>query len=181
MITKSPQYVNQTAAGRQISAWVAIRATGPLRGDVAARISAHFSDSRVLVNVDDVEGFKSATGQNLNAAVSGLVVDGVTLYDSAVRAADEDKWLKRAAAIYRKHQIPDIPGTGPESELMAAMARREQIRKERTAEMSALIGKAGKVGLEFYNFTDEGPQSVFYIAGLARLRSFGLNLVTIIA
>ena len=198
MITKSPQYVNRTAAGKQISAWAVVRKSGPHAGEIAAKISAHYSGSRVLVNVSDVEGFKSATGQRLETALSGLTVDGVRLFDHCTVPEDGAKWLKKAAAIYKAHPLPELPdlGINPDgmkwADYVAEMKKRatpayfeiskqrEAIKVQRGAAMQKLTAQIAARGMQFANGDDKGPSSIYYIPGLGRLAAMGYTVVQII-
>lgn len=198
MITKSPQYVSRTAAGKQISAWAVVRKSGPHAGDVAAKVSAHYSDARVLVNVSDVEGFKSATGQRLETALSCLIVDGVRMFDHCDRPEDGDKWLKKAAAIYKKYTLPELPNMGISSEGMpwaeyvaecrkratpeylAVAKLRNEIKAERAAAMQKLEDQIAARGMRFANGDDNGPRDIYYISGLDRLAAMGYTVAQII-
>ncbi|WCZ66130.1 hypothetical protein phiA034_gene0047 [Aeromonas phage phiA034] len=198
MITKSPQYVNRTAAGKQISAWAVVRNTGPHAGEIAAKISAHYSGSRVLVNVSDVEGFKSATGQRLETALSYLTIDGVRMFDHCTVPEDGAKWLKKAAAIYRKYQLPELPDLGLDPDGMkwadyvaemkkritpeykAANEKRNAIRDMRAKVMQKLKDQIAARGMQFANGDDNGPSSIYYISGLDRLAAMGYTVAHII-
>lgn len=195
MITKSPQYVNRTAAGKQISAWAVVRKSGPHAGEIAAKISAHYSGSRVLVNVSDVEGFKSATGQRLETALSFLTVDGVRVFDNCAVPEDGAKWLKKAAAIYKKYALPELPDLGIDQtglswaeyaaerakritpEYRAAVQARNDIKSQRIAAMDKLEFQILARGMRFANGDDTGPKSIYYIAGLDRLAVMGYQVI----
>jgi hypothetical protein len=198
MITKSPQYVNRTAAGKQISAWAVVRKSGPHAGEVAAKISAHYSGSRVLVNVEDVEGFKSATGQHLENALSYLTVDGVRMFDHCTPPEDGAKWLKKAAAIYKKHPLPELPDLGIDPDQMKwadyvaelkkratpeyfeISKQREAVKVQRGAAMSKLEAQIAARGMRFANGNENGPAAIYYISGLDRLYAMGYTVAHII-
>lgn len=198
MITKSPQYVNRTAAGKQISAWAVVRKSGPHAGEIAAKISAHYSGARVLVNVSDVEGFKSATGQRLETALSGLTVDGVRLFDHCTVPEDGAKWLKKAAAIYKAHPLPEFPdlGINPDGmkwadyvaelkkratpEYFEISKQRGAIKVQRCTAMQKLTAQIAARGMQFANGDDKGPSSIYYISGLGRLAAMGYTVAQII-
>lgn len=197
MITKSPQYVRDTAAGKSLSAWVVLR-TGRFAGDVAAKISAHYSNSRVLVNVSDVAGFRSATGDDLENALSYLEIDGVKLYGHAQIPDDAGKWLKKAAAIYKRHALPELPDLGIRSEGMpwaeyvaecrkratpeylAVAKLRGQVKEERAAAMLKLTTQVEGRGMQFANGGENGPQSIHFVSGLDRLAFMGYRVINII-
>ena len=197
MITKSPQYVRETAAGKAISAW-AVLYTGRHAGDVAAKVSAHYSNARVRVNVEDVEGFKSATGDRLEHALSYLIVDGVRLFDNCTKPADGEKWLKKSAAIYKRYQLPELPDLNVEQgdmswaeyqvarraavtpEYIAASSEIFRLKALRTKAMTKLYDQVASLGMQFANGSDKGPREIYYISGLDRLVSMGYKLTQII-
>ena len=198
MITKSPQYVNRTAAGKQISAWAVVRKSGPHAGEIAAKVRAHYSGSRVLVNVSDVEGFKSATGQRLETALSYLTIDGVRMFDHCTVPEDGAKWLKKAAAIYKKYQLPELPDLGLDPDGMkwadyvaemkkritpeykAANEKRNEIRDMRAKVMQKLKDQIAARGMTFANGDDNGPRFIYFISGLDRLAAMGYTVAQII-
>lgn len=198
MITKSPQYVNRTAAGKQISAWAVVRKSGRHAGEIAAKISAHYSGARVLVNVSDVAGLESATGQSLETALSYLTVDGVRMFDHCTVPEDGAKWLKKAAAIYKKYTLPELPdlGINPDGmkwadyaaelkkratpEYFEAVGKRNEIRDMRAKVMQKLSDQIAARGMRFANGDDNGPRSIYYISGLDRLAAMGYTVAQII-
>lgn len=197
MINKSPKYVRDTAAGKSLSAWVVLR-TGRFAGDVAAKISAHYSNSRVLVNVDDVAGFTSATGDDLQNALSFLTVDGVQMYDHAAIPEDADKWLKKVAAIYKRHALPELPDLGVEQGSMSWGEFQAARRAKMTPEYMELAGERNRRkqliqsamlklttevenrGVQFANGGETGPKSIYFVSGLDRLAFMGYRVINII-
>ncbi|UHS65832.1 hypothetical protein Ah13B_17 [Aeromonas phage AhMtk13b] len=194
MITKSPQHVRETAAGKQISAWVVLY-TGRRAGEVAAKVMAHYSAARVLVNVSDVEGYRCATGDRLENALSFLTVDGVRVFDNCAVPEDGAKWLKKAAAIYKKYALPELPDLGIDQtglswaeytaerakritpEYRAAVQARNDIKSQRIAAMDKLEVQIVARGMRFANGDDTGPKSIYYIAGLDRLAVMGYQVI----
>lgn len=194
MITKSPQYVSRTAAGKQISAWVVLY-TGRRAGEVAAKVTAHYSAARVLVNVSDIEGYRCATGDRLENALSFLTVDGVRVFDNCAVPKDSAKWLNKSAAIYKKYALPELPDLGIDQtglswaeyaaerakritpEYRAAVQARNDIKRQRIAAMDKLEVQALARGMRFANGDDTGPKSIYYIAGLDRLAAMGYQVI----
>lgn len=197
MITKSPQYVRETAAGKSISAWALIR-TGRHAGDVAAKISAHYSNARVLVNVEDVAGFRSATGDDLEHALSFLEVDGVQLYHHCQVPKNAALWLGKVAKIYRDNPLPALPDLGLDPNAMswaeycakvralatpeynAAVKARAEAKTRRAEKMTALEDQVAARGMQFANGGENGPQDLYYISGITRLACFNNKLIQII-
>lgn len=90
------KYVNETNAGKSISAYVILNKKGKCVG----KVTAYFGESSVLVNVfSDIDGFQSARKSGygydkFTAALDGLKMDGVELYDHSSRADATDRALK---------------------------------------------------------------------------------------
>lgn len=144
--------VDQTKAGKSIAAWVVLK-----RGKMVAKVQAHYADSgRLTVNVFDFAsdiqtGYASGWGYDkLPAALSGLVIDGVQLYDHCEPFEPAKRFLKRYIA------------SG------ATWAT--------SAPWSA---KAKRLGMQFANYNREHDRydSCYVLPGLERLSAMGYDVL----
>ena len=103
-----PKRVNETKAGVSIAAWVIL----DKKGNLAAKVHAHFADSGVVtVDVYNLDGTPLQQGRasgwgydKLTAALSGVTIAGVKIYDHCGGFADEEIALKaRMVKAYAKN------------------------------------------------------------------------------
>ncbi len=92
------KYVRDTSAGKSISAWVILDKKNKRVADVQAFFG---NNGRVLVNVWPTGGdLQHSTGQGVESALAGLVIDGHTLGDHCNR--DGAQKLPKGSFVYPK-------------------------------------------------------------------------------
>lgn len=158
MTTKSlsRKQVRETSAGKSISAWVILRNNGRH----VATVQAAFLDSgNVLVDVFgphslDFQGKAGGYGYDkLTSALSGAVIDGITLYNHSVGNYDPEN--------------PKYP------ELHKLWKRYE--RAESHSE--TWYEEARKIGASFANYKNGKFTSLYFVSGLERLTFLGYKVI----
>ena len=142
--------VRETVAGKSISAWVILK-----KGKEVAAVQAHYSNSRVLINIwDKASGYDMQVGSaggygydKFTSALSGLTIGGITLNDHC----GTDKRTTRLLKAYHNGTIT-----------------LEQAEK-----------RAAKIGARFANWqTDKGQwMSLFLEPGLDKLKCLGFTVI----
>lgn len=140
--------IRETAAGKSISAWVILK-----DGKEVATVQAHYSQSRVMVDVWDYgkdiqQGYAGGYGYDkFTAALEGLTIDDQKLYNHCGQC-DETKAI---LANYKTGKITQ-----------------EQATK-----------KAEKIGARFANWQQsKGKYSDLYMLdGLNRLSAIGYTII----
>ncbi len=154
------KYVQDTKAGKSISAYIVLK-----DGKEVATIRAHFSDGGTcLVNVFNMDGtpFQHGTASGygydkFTAALSGLVVSGITLSDHCGRDEQTEKllaaYLKACAKTGRVEYCGDFQKSWDK--------------------------KAAKLGATFANWNrdDTGFSSLHIASGLDRLKMAGYTVL----
>jgi hypothetical protein len=156
----STKYVQDTAAGKSISAYIVLK-----NGKEVATIRAQFSNGGTcLVNVFSMDGTPFQHGKasgygydKFTAAISGLTVDGITLSDHCGRDEKTEKLLK----AYRKacEKIGEVQYGG-------------DFQKSWNK-------KAAKLGATFANWNrdNSGYSSLHIASGLDRLKMLGYQVI----
>ena len=106
--------------------------------------------------------------------------------------------MKKAAAIYKKYPLPELPdlGVNPDGmkwadyaaelkkratpEYFEAVGKRNEIRDMRAKVMQKLKDQIAARGMTFANGDDNGPSSIYFISGLDRLAAMGYTVAQII-
>lgn len=142
--------VRETAAGQAISAWIILK-----EGKHIGTVHAHYSNGGVCtVNVWDRNTppqFGKAGGygyDKFTAALSGMTIDGVRMYDHSV--GDEN-----TACILKEYQRVFTEGEYTE----------------------AIVNHAKGLGMKFANYSIKGWSSCHYIGGLDRLKALGYTVI----
>lgn len=154
-------YVTDTAAGKSISAYIVL----DKKGNEVATIRAHFGNSgAVLVNVFNRDGSPFQYGRaggygydKFTAALSGLVVAGITLNDHC----GTDEKTKSILKAYRKA-----------CEKIGIVEYNGEFQK-------AWNKKAEKIGANFSNWDSKytGFNSLHYASGLDKLKTAGFKVI----
>jgi len=155
------KYVTDTAAGKSISAYIVLK-----NGKEIATVRAYFSNGGAcLVNVYSMNGSEfqhKRTGgygyDKFTAALSGLVIDGVTLNDHCGHNEQSEKMFK----AYRKACAAQGGEIAYAGEFQKAWNK-----------------KAAKIGAHFANWNREttGFSSLHLASGLDRLRALGYTVI----
>lgn len=155
--------VQDTKAGKSISAWIILDKKGHLIG----RVHAHYSDGgtctvdvweyneKGLLHQGKADGYGY---DKLTAALRGCVFAGIVLHDHC----GQDDASNALLSQYR-----------------------EAIRKVNNQEdMNAITekfrAKCKKIGADFYNYREGMYHSIYYKSGLDRLESFGYKVINAI-
>lgn len=152
----SKKQVRETAPGKSISAWVIMRNDGKH----VATVQAAFLDSGgVWVDVygpHSIEHQGRAGGygyDKLTAALSGAIIDGITIYDHSVGNYNAENT-----------KYPDL------NKLMQRYKRAGENAKNWQNE-------AKLIGASFSNWLDGEYKSLYYISGLERLTAMGYKVI----